>query len=238
MLTIDVNQPQREFDAISQSYYWQGYRIQSERLSVGDFWFSYRYGRKKDWVPTVGVESKTWNDLLGSVASKRLMSQLTRLQARFPASCGMRACLLVQGEYEPYTYDVNPLDRKIRVRSGRSYRDTGWSVKEVEGFLATVQDRGVQVYQLADEGQLPAYMKWLYNHYESHKAGPDRFYQGSEVLRAMLDIVPGVTPALADKLVAERTDGKSLIGIVSSTAAELEPIVGSKVAKEIYSRFH
>lgn len=235
MLTIDQYQPDQEFMQIASSSFWAGYKIESRRLSVGDFIMSYKVGRKKadPYVDLVGIESKKWNDLLGSIAEKRVQRQLTRLQAAFPRADGKVACLLVRGSYEESSWEVNAMRRTIKVRSGRDFRDTGWTVGEVEGFLLKCQDRGIKVLRLDNENDLPAFLKWVYDHYARSRGKATSFFSGSEVLLAQLDAFPGVGPERAIALVQAAVK-PTLGGVRKLKEATLQKLVGPQAGHKVW----
>ena len=232
MLTIDISQPDQEFMQIASSSAWAGFKIESRRLPVADFILSYKVGRKKadPHVDLVGIESKKWNDLLGSIAEKRVQRQLTRLQAAFPRADGKVACLLVRGEYEESSWEVNAMKRHIKVRSGSSYRETGWSVGEVAGFLLKCQDRGIKVLRLENENDLPYFLRWVYDHYARSRGKATSFFSGSEVLLAQLDCIPGIGPDRAALLVKE---GKTLQGVQRMKDLRLVELLGPAAANAV-----
>ena len=219
-------------------------QIKVERLEEGDFQFWYYSARKKLWLSGAGWESKTWSDLANSISRKktsagfnegRIKQQLTKLHAKFPV-CGV----IIKGELEAHTQDINPMERQVRLRNHSGWYDSGWKVKELRGFLMTLQDRGEKIVEVPFPDELPWVLRWLHDHYQRHRGeAGDHFFEGSAVPRAMLDCIPGVGPDIATRLHEEfDANPNSLAGVINSTEAELVTGYGPKIGKEIYRRFH
>lgn len=249
VLTIDDREPDSVFTSIVESPAFNDNRVRIEvqHLETGDFALSY-YNRKGGvWVPTVGIESKTWSDLVGSMSGQkspvtgkrskgRLYSQLTRLRPTYPVSV-----LLLKGVLETYTWDPNPLNRMVRLHyNSLTWYDSPWTVKEVRGMVLAVQGRGTRTIEVPDYNDLPWYLRFLHDHYEGHRDDVDHFYRGvAAVPLGMLDIVPRITPADAERLhLALDENPRSIAGVIAAPLAEIEKLIAAPAAKELYSRLH
>ena len=256
MLLIDDREPDQVYQHIYDCPAWSSKdspAIRVERLNVegvesGDFAFHFYDKPRKTWTPWVGIESKTWSDLLGSMSHKqdididgrfrrgRIYSQLTRLAASYPTHM-----LLVKGRLETHTHDINPMERQVRLRnSGQSYFDSPWQVKHARGLLAAVQRRGTIVEYVEHADELPWVLRFLHDHYESHRDDVDHFFRGiNAVPHAMLDVVPRITPKLAERLHAGLdTTPRSIAGVIQATQEELAQYLPPIAAKELYGRLH
>lgn len=242
-LIIDTREPDGVFEAIYSNPEWGQSHITSQLLEAGDFVLQYRRRKLgyKEPLNLVGIESKTWSDLANSISSKatggvrRLAKQLTMLQATYPV-----AALLVKGTYDTYSFESNPYKRGVRMWGGQGYRDTGWIVGMLEGFLLSVQDRGVRVVKVGEEGDLPYALAWLWKHYERFDPDQDvdHFSRGSMVPITMLDAVPGVGPIMARRLHDEldKADMGSIGGVIRASEEKLAHLTNGTVAREIKRR--
>src|SRR5262245_42322387 len=122
MITIDSREPGHVKDYLTAALGPEN--VKQGQLPTADIVFADYCGH------TVGVERKTVADLLGSVASGRLASQLTRLRDEFAVPI-----LIVEGGYG---LDG---DRRIRVAG----RQTGWSNGSVQAALFSLQGAGIYV---------------------------------------------------------------------------------------------
>lgn len=232
MIIIDSREPDKVPESIIGSTAWLGQKIAIEKLDSGDFVFAYLSRDTGGWEREVGLESKTYSDLLTSLKSKRLTQQVMKLQATYPV-----AGLLVKGTYQEETYlrPPNPLDQFIMVGG----RETRWTIKSVEGLKLAMQDRGLKVIECPEEERLPYVLRWLHDHYLSHRTDSDHFATGMAVPIAMLDVVPGVTYETARKL-HEGLDREpdSIGGVIAATTSDMERMVNSRTAREIFRRLH
>lgn len=244
-LTIDQREPDSVYSSIYSCPDWGASAIRTELLDSGDFILQYRRrknGGYKQPLNLVGIESKTWSDLAGSLSTKanagvrRMTKQLTMLQATYPIPL-----LLVKGTYDTWSFEANPYKRNVRMWSGNgSYHDSGWMQGMLEGFLLSVQDRGIRVVQVADEDTLPYALAWLWKHYEHHDPDQDvdHFSRGYMVPITMLDAIPGVGPLTARKLHEEldKPDMDSIGGVIRASEEKLAAITNGVVAREIRKR--
>ena len=243
-LVIDKREPEGVYGLIYDCPAWDSSHIYSELLDSGDFVLQYRRRKLgyKEPLNLVGIESKTWTDLANSLSTsakngriRRLTKQLTMLQATYPV-----AALLVKGTYDTYSFESNPYKRGVRMWGGQGYRDTGWIVGMLEGFLLSVQDRGVRVVKVGEEGDLPYALAWLWKHYERFDPDQDvdHFSRGSMVPITMLDAVPGVGPIMARRLHDEldKADMGSIGGVIRASEEKLAHLTNGTVAREIKRR--
>jgi ERCC4-type nuclease len=218
---------------------WKDQKVVIEELTSGDFVFAYWNTTTSEWHRMVGWESKTYSDLLSSLSGdiktgkgkKRLLQQVTLLQAAYPV-----AGLLIKGVLRTTdTPSENPLDASI-VLGGKI---TKWHVKTVRGLCLSIQDRGMRVEVVEEEGDLPYVLRWLHDHYANHRFDSDHFASGSNVPIAMLDSVPGVTPQRAKELhTTFDPDPNSIGGVIATSLEDLERVVNGRTAQEIYRRLH
>ena len=91
-----------------------------------------------DWDGcTLGVERKTWSDLLGSLGSGRLRRQLDRMQGMYHLTA-----LLIEGKVK-----MDPNTHKVKTGVGQDrYRLTGWNHAAIQMFLWTVGERHRLLY--------------------------------------------------------------------------------------------
>ena len=242
-LIIDSREPDSVYEAIFTNPEWQASKIKTQLLDAADFVLQYRRRKLgyKEPLNLVGIESKTWSDLAGSLTTKttggvrRIAKQLTMVQATYPIPI-----LLIKGTYEAWSFEDNPYKRGVRMWSGQGYRDTGWIAGMLEGFLLSVQDRGVRVVRCADESHLPYTLSWLWKHYEHFDPDQDvdHFSRGSMVPITMLDAIPGVGPIIARRLhdALDKDDMASIGGVIRASEEKLANITNGSVAREIRRR--
>ena len=165
MIRIDIHEDERllkefrPFDTL----------VEPVALPFGDFCFP---GNGPDNEPVmVGIERKTIRDLVTSIRSKRLAGhQLGGMLDAYPHA----AYLLVEGIWQPGR------GGEVVIRGGKEWvpLTTGSqpiSYREVDHFLATMEESGLRVHRTANMGETAAYIvsryKWWNDKpYESHKA--------------------------------------------------------------------
>src|SRR3990167_9798152 len=85
--------------------------------------------------------------------------------------------------------------------NSKTWYDSPWTVKEVRGMVLAVQGRGTRTIEVPNFDDLPWYLRYLHDHFQSHRDDVDHFYRGvSAVPLGMLDIVPRITPTDAERL--------------------------------------
>ena len=241
MLVIDDREPAPVIDMIISTPIWEGTKIQIRRLEFCDFLFTFYDKKSKQWVDIAVWESKTVNDLVGSMSTKveanlktgsRLIKQMVKAQAT-----GLEVGLIIKGRIDTWSDEIDPLDRKVLLGD---YHKSGWSHKSIAGLQLSLMRRGVKVIQFDEPTDLPYYLRFLHKHYETHKKDTDNFWRSSSsVPTAMLDMIPGVGPITAQK-VHDNLDTQpgSLSGVIEASKSQLENLVGPKLGNQIYWRFH
>lgn len=238
MIKFESRESDDVINAIVSTPIWEGIPITIERFERGDIIFSYK-NRKKQWVDAFAWESKTWSDLINSLTKDksypnhvpRLVKQLTQLQATFPQGAG----LLVKGRLETWSWDVDPLDRRVKLGG----RETEWTVKNLRGFLLSCKARGIIVEEVQDVEELPYYLRAWHNHFITHRLDTDHFARGATIPTAMLDMIPTIGPDKAQKLWKDLgNDRGSLETLFVAKEADFIKSIGPISGREAYARFH
>jgi ERCC4-type nuclease len=126
----------------------------------------------------LGIERKTTDDLLSSLADNRLFAQLARLRGLTPW-----AYLVVTGTLQPGPGGT-------AVSGGR---DTGWSWASVQGGLLTAQEIGVHVVFAAGDLDYEATILRLCNHDRGPlRIAPTRASVALSEAEAILTALPGI----------------------------------------------
>lgn len=236
MIKVDSREPQSVFNSLITTPIWEGIPITIETLPAGDFVFSYK-NKKRQWIDAMGWESKTWSDLIGSLTKQkggglpRILKQLTRLQASFPNGAG----LIVKGCLETWSWEVDPLDRRVRL--GKA--ETQWTKKSLYGFLLSCKSRGIIVEQVEDEGELPYLLRFWHNHFATHRLDTDHFARGAAIPTAMLDMIPTIGPDKAQRLWQKFGNERgSLYSLLEVRESDFAREIGVNSARELYMRLH
>jgi len=171
------------------------------------------------------VERKTFSDLLASIADGRLFDQCARMV-----------------EISKWCYLAVTSDAPFHHSPGRGYmignRMTEWTVRQVEGALATVQQLGVVVIRDIANDEYHDTLRWLAN----RKRGdvpikPLRQAVLTSPPEKVLMAIPGIGEKHAAQLLEEyETAAWAVMALTDGHAAKLPGIGPAKctAAKQVY----
>lgn len=190
---------------------WGEVPITVTELPTGDAWLATDDA-------TIIIERKTIPDLLASIADGRLFAQCAEMVKvspwRYLVVCEIP--VIVGGHY--YRSDTTT--------------KTKWTVRQVEGALATVQQLGVTVIRDVPVEEYSSTLQWLAN----RDRGPVRIERKREAIMAspaekILMALPGIGPAHAAALLKEyQTAAWAVTALTDGHAAQVHRIGSTKCA--------
>jgi len=194
---------------------WEDVPVTVSELPAGDAWLATEDA-------TIVVERKTFSDLLASVADGRLFDQCARM-----IEISKWCYLVVTGEHKVVNECYWANDKK-----------TGWTVRQVEGALATVQQLGVVVIRNIATGQYHDTLRWL----AERKRGdvpiaPLRAPVMASPAEKVLMAIPGIGEKHAAQLLEwYETAAWAIMALTDGHAAKLPGIGPAKcaAAKQVY----
>ena len=226
-LIIDDREPDKVINEVLLSPLMAGIKMTVRPMEAGDFVF-----RRKGM--SVGIESKTWSDLLTSIVGGRLQRQLIKLQSMYNY-----AVLLVKGQHSTvYQGDktASYLDKYIVLPNGMVRK---WQVKNLEGFFLTLQNRGVGIFQWPYDTGVDLALDFLIKHYKNVGEEDHSLEVGAQTPHAtalaMLDTIPGIGPITARRLLSRYGNLQSLF---HAKLEELEEATSKTLAKRLYEVLH